>query len=92
MLGCKGTEFIRGLVAISADPPGAANAKQGAVLSRTQRWRRTLVALFVGALAAALAVAAPAGAQTETDAAVPMEQKADPDLLARIDAEGEAEI
>ncbi|HEU5129102.1 MAG TPA: S8 family serine peptidase [Glycomyces sp.] len=46
----------------------------------------------MGALAAALAVAAPAGAQTETDAAVPMEQKADPDLLARIDAEGEAEI
>jgi subtilisin family serine protease len=61
-------------------------------LSGTQRWRRGLAVSLVGALASAFAVAAPAWAQTDADATALMEQKVDPDLLAAIDTEGEAEL
>lgn len=46
----------------------------------------------MGALSAAFAGAAPALAQTETDATALMEQKTEPELLAALDAEGEAEL
>jgi subtilisin family serine protease len=46
----------------------------------------------VGALASAFAVAAPAWAQTDADATALMEQKVEPDLLAQLDAEDEAEL
>lgn len=46
----------------------------------------------MGALASAFAVAAPAWAQTDSDATALIEQKAEPTLLAEIEDEGEAEL
>ncbi|WP_162145966.1 S8 family serine peptidase [Glycomyces tenuis] len=61
-------------------------------MSRTQRWRRVLAVSLVGALASVFAVAAPAWAQTDSDATALMEQKVEPELLAEIAGEGEAEL
>lgn len=93
MVGRKGIDCPCISIAIGAEYPRRLEPSQrGAVLSGTQRWRQGLAVSLVGALSAAFAGAAPALAQTETDATALMEQKTDPELLAEIDAEGEAEL
>ncbi|WP_158299832.1 S8 family serine peptidase [Glycomyces paridis] len=54
--------------------------------------RRVLAVSLVGALSSALAVAAPAWAETDAATAALLEQKVEPALLAEVRAEGEAEL